>query len=166
MIPRVSAMRQPRFLLVVVLGALIGAGCNPQVPQSTNDGQSAAELKARLTGTWRLETLHGEAVGPFDSGQAAPTLTLSPDGKVSGSGGCNRFSTTYEHQDREIGFGRIVATKMACPGTTAMEREYFGALNEARRYRIRDGGLELLNDQGDVLGRLRPDKAAGPGEND
>lgn len=155
-------MRQLRFLLAFVLGALVGAGCNPQVPQSANDGQGAAEREARLTGTWRLETLHGEAVGPSGGGEAAPTLTLSPDGKASGSGGCNQFSTTYEHQSREIGFGRITATKMACPETMDLEREYFDALNEARRYRIRDGGLELLDDQDGVLGRLLPGESAGP----
>lgn len=159
-------MRQPRFLSAFLLGALVGAGCNPQVPQSADDGQGAAEPEARLTGTWRLETLHGEAVDPSGARESAPTLTLSPGGEASGSGGCNGFSTTYEHRDREINFGRITATKMACPETMDLERDYFDALNEARRYRIRDGGLELLDGQGEVLGRWQPDQAAGSGEKD
>lgn len=151
-------MRQPRFLLAFVLGALVGAGCNPYSPEPANDEPGTAETAEQLVGSWQLEVLQGKAVEPPGGKGMASKLTLSPDGKASGFGGCNQFSVTYERQGRDLSFGTITSTKMACPDMMDMERGFFTALEATRRYRIEDGRLELLDGQGATLARLRFDE--------
>lgn len=135
------------------------AGCNPPATERVSD-ESAAEL----TRSWQLERLHGEVLTPPDRKEMAATLTLSPDGEASGDGGCNQFSVTYEHQGGDLSFGTITATKMACPDVMDIERGFFEALNETRRFRLQDDRLELLDDEGGALAVLRaiePPKAPG-----
>lgn len=61
--------------------------------------------------------------------QREPWIVLEPRSKrVTGSGGCNRISGSYEADQDTLRFGRIVSTMMACP---AMETEtaFLRALN-------------------------------------
>lgn len=150
-------MNQPRILLAVLLGALMGAGCNPISPESGNDGPGTAETAEQLAGSWQLEVLQGKAVEPPGGKGMASKLTLSPDGRASGFGGCNQFSATYERQGGNLSFGTITSTKMACPNMMDMERGFFSVLATTRQFRIEDGRLELLDGQGATLARLQAD---------
>lgn len=148
-----------RLRLALLVGAVMVAGCSPPATERGSGGPAA-----ELTRSWRLERLHGEAVTPPERKEMAATLTLSPDREASGDGGCNRFSVTYEHQDGNLSFGTITATKMACPDAMEIERGFFDALNKTRGYRLEDGRLELLNAEGETLAALKaiePPKAPG-----
>jgi heat shock protein HslJ len=133
------------------------AGCNQPATERVSDGS-----EADLTGSWQLERLHGEALTPPDRKDMAATLTLSPGGEASGDGGCNRFSVSYEHRNGHLSFGTITATKMACSDVMEIERGFFEALNETRRYRFQDDRLELLDGEGATLAVLRAIEPPGP----
>jgi len=73
--------------------------------------------------------------------------------KVTGSGGCNRFSGSYGSGAGTIQFGPLASTRMACP---AMETEtaFLHALEGARRFRLAGRHLDLEDGGGAVLVRL------------
>ncbi len=96
---------------------------------------------------WRLEEVGGKAA--LGKGQA--TLSISPDGKASGSSGCNRFGATA-NLDGGLRFGPLAATRMACPPELMdQERRLFHALEQVRSARVEDGRLLLLSESGAVL---------------
>jgi heat shock protein HslJ len=91
-----------------------------------------------LTGTkWRLEDLAG--AGVMDRVQA--TLEFPEDGKVSGSGTCNRFHGTVTVSGSVITFGPLATTRKMC-GEAVMKQEsnYLAALGEAERFEIKGPG--------------------------
>jgi heat shock protein HslJ len=72
------------------------------------------------------------------------------DGKVSGSGGCNRISGSYTAKGGDIIFGVLAATRMACPEKQmAQEAKLMSLLNGkvTTRYNV-NGDLILTNESG------------------
>ncbi|MFC0283788.1 META domain-containing protein [Camelimonas abortus] len=113
------------------------------VPVRRAGGGARSGGDARPWGAWRAAFILGEAVAAGD----APTLKLSPDGRVSGDGGCNAISGVVRVKDRRIRFGRLGATPAACPGPAmARERRFREALGRARAFRIEAGERLLLLD--------------------
>ena len=86
--------------------------------------------------------------------QREPWIELESRSKrVTGSGGCNRISGSYETGGSTLRFGRLVSTQMAC---VSMETEsaFLRALRDTRRYRVHGRSLELLDGRGGLLARL------------
>ncbi len=97
---------------------------------------------------WRLEKIGPAAV--LGKGKAA--LSITPDGKVSGSSGCNRFGGTAQIENGGLRFGPLAGTRMACPPEMMdQERRLFHALEEVRAARVEDGRLVLLSESGEAL---------------
>lgn len=86
-----------------------------------------------LTGAWLAEDISGGGV--IDNLQT--TLEIAADGKVSGNGGCNRFSGSATIDGDKITFGDVASTMMACT-EAAMDQEmkFHAALSAARTFRI------------------------------
>lgn len=93
-------------------------------------GQQPAD-KASPIGRWLAEDIRGGGV--IDNLQTV--LEIAEDGKVSGSGGCNRMSAVATVSGEDITFGPIAATRMACaPASMNQETKFFAALAEARTW--------------------------------
>ncbi len=94
-------------------------------------GGAAATLP--LAGTWLAENIGGGGV--IDNLQT--TLEIGADGKVSGNGGCNRFSGSATIEGDKISFGEVASTMMACT-EAAMDQEMklHAALAATRSFRI------------------------------
>ena len=75
-------------------------------------------------------------------------------GKVSGNGGCNRFSGTYTQDGARITFGPLMSTKMACENLNA-EIEFFGQLDQARQIAVSHLELVLKDAEGLTLLTLK-----------
>jgi len=81
-------------------------------------------------------------------------------GRGSGSGGCNRFTGTYEEDGESISFGPLAATRMACVDEAmTAERAYFAALETVSSWSATDAELTLSNEDGDVLLRYEASSA-------
>jgi heat shock protein HslJ len=109
---------------------------------------------ADLSGTkWLLVQLGGDPVE--QAGERAPHLVLDPaDSRAYGSGGCNRFTGSFELGGDELRFGPIVATRMACSDLVMrVETAFFDALASVTRYEL-DGELLVLLDDDGVVARL------------
>ena len=127
-------------LTIIVLAFLSLAAC------SSGSGQA---LTANL---WMLTELNGQPPVP----DTAITAEFSEDGKVSGSSGCNSYTTTYEVSGKKITFGEQSAmTMMACPDPVMeQERAYMEALTAAATFEIGDDELVLLDANGNAIARF------------
>jgi len=108
---------------------------------------------ASLKGTeWLAEDIGGNSV--LDIVQS--TLSIEGAGKISGSGGCNRyFGTVTLDAAGKIKVGPLGATQMACvPAQMDQERKFLDALSNTRAYRIEGSKLTLLDANGKPLARL------------
>ena len=103
---------------------------------------------------WQLVTVGG---APAVAGKEA-TMAVS-GGRVTGSGGCNRYRGTAEFDASSIAFKPLAGTKMACEAAV-MEQEarFHQAVEQAKAWRIDAATrkLSLLNDGGTVLIRFAP----------
>jgi len=122
-------------------------------PSRTRDSVVAPPGPApSLKGTeWLAEDIGGKGV--LDIVQS--TLSIAGGGKISGSGGCNRYFGTATVEGGKIRIGPLGATQMACvPAQMDQERKFLDALGATQGYRLDDGKLILLDAAGNPLVRL------------
>jgi heat shock protein HslJ len=95
---------------------------------------------------WRLEDLLGGGI--IDNSHV--TLTLAPDGTGAGTGGCNRYFTTWKTKGDRLTMGKSGSTLMACaPALMNQEGKYLRALETAKSYSFApDGALVIETAQG------------------
>jgi putative lipoprotein len=114
---------------------------------------AAAEAAPTLVGgEWVAEDIGGRGVVD----RAKTSLAFTAEGKVSGSGGCNRIAGNYTLAGETIAFGQMISTMMACaPAVGEQEQRFMRVLGQAKRWRITpEGKLELLDPAGVRLARL------------
>ncbi len=88
-----------------------------------------------LVGVWVLEDLGGRGV--MDVAQT--TMGFDGEGRVSGSGGCNRYTGSYTYADGELAFGPLAGTKMMCPEAVMDQEDRFHrALGAIERVAVND----------------------------
>jgi heat shock protein HslJ len=80
------------------------------------------------------------------------TAEFGADGMLSGSGGCNSYSTSYESDGvSQITIAPPASTMMACPepaGVMEQEAQYLTALTTAATYTVEGNRLELRTADG------------------
>lgn len=102
-------------------------------------------------GSWLAEDINGGGV--IDRSQI--TLQFSADGKVTGTGGCNRYMGQATVKGDAITFGPMAATRMACtPAVMDQENKFHAALETVRSWRIAQGELFLRDGDGNVVLRF------------
>jgi heat shock protein HslJ len=131
--------------VALTAAVMLLAGCAPASKETAPLGDD----------TWRLVEIGGNAVRVEAAQQ--PTLTLiDDDARAEGSGGCNRYSATFEQDGTALGFGPAMATKRGCAeAVNRLEVQFFDALTRVAAQRVEDGELQLLDVDGAVLMRLR-----------
>ena len=104
-----------------------------------------AEAPASLDGSsWTL--VEGMDVTIPDD--VAMTIAFEA-GRASGSGGCNRFTGSYEQVGESISLGRVASTRMACDEEVmSAERAYLSALESVSLWSA-TGGVLVLSDSSD-----------------
>lgn len=74
--------------------------------------------------------------------------------QASGSGGCNRYNTSYERSGNSLNFGLVTSTARECEtpkGVLAQESEYYNALERVLAYRVENQELKLFDNSGIML---------------
>lgn len=119
-------------------------------------GRSEGESPSgSLAGTeWRVEDITGRGVMDF----AQTTIRFEPDGRVSGSTGCNHFTGTVEVDGQTLAFGEMAKTLRAGPPALMdQEQRFLHALREAREFAVHDTGLlHVMDRYGQPILRLCP----------
>lgn len=92
---------------------------------------------------WRVTELTGEAVPPG----VDVTMRFDAEGRVSGSGGCNRYFGSYQLTDGALQFGALGMTRMACPGDRMLvETRFSGAMAQVVQAGLDAAGALILKD--------------------
>ena len=104
---------------------------------------------------WKLTDL-GDGPIEVSQPQVEPHLILHPsDMRLSGSGGCNRFTGGYELVGDRLTFKQMAGTMMACPSSMEIEGAFLKVLQRVERARVDQEQLELLDGFGSTLARFR-----------
>jgi putative lipoprotein len=94
---------------------------------------------------WRLVKLNGRTVS-ITTNKMRPRLRFDRDDhRVSGSGGCNRVSGSYQRNGEQIRFSQMASTRMACFDGMETEAQFLRALEQTRSWRIVGDQLELFD---------------------
>jgi heat shock protein HslJ len=118
--------------------------------------KEVAEPDRALEGTkWLVTTYYDGEVARNNpaGGDDGPYLTFA-DGKVTGSGGCNRLSGKATVDGETITFEPIITTKMACAdkGKNTDETHILNVLKGKVSFEIDAGSLKLSNPDGYGIG--------------
>lgn len=111
------------WLLVGMLTACAGQSVETVQPE-------LSPLAEWPTGTWTLQQSDVAGLEALDDGVIEISFeTREDEQRVTGYGGCNRFSGTARFGAGSLGLGPLVSTKRACVGEgQTREHAYFGAL--------------------------------------
>lgn len=156
---------------MILMAAILLAACggpSPQptaaiLPVETEQGPEPAPTEVQPTPTpvvdmdqvvdalWVLVGF-GDAASPavVDPGTVI-NLVFTPEGNVSGSAGCNNYSSAYQvEDDGSLSIDTPFAvTRMYCPRGMDVETEYLGALETAQSLGVSpEGRLEIVYDSG------------------
>ncbi|MGJ7511158.1 META domain-containing protein [Variovorax sp. GT1P44] len=136
------------FYAAALLAAGLLAGCG-----------SGISLDEAIEGpVWRLEQLGGEAVAPTGDPQRDPQVQFDRrNGRLSGSGGCNRLTGTFERSGSTLKMSQLASTRVACadPARSASETQFFAALQATASYRMQGPSqLSLLDAGGRTVATL------------
>jgi heat shock protein HslJ len=143
-------------LTVLVVG-VVGITATPLIAQSSPT-QALPFYMAQspaLTGSWRLANMtSGDLPTPM-----VPSTDLTADfsgGRISGSGGCNRFNGSYQARGGQLKIGPLASTRKACE-QFLMDQEfmYLKALQGATRYEVNSDGLQIFYTTTEGSGVLR-----------
>ncbi|WP_076998966.1 META domain-containing protein [Variovorax sp. KK3] len=136
------------FLTTALAASMMVSGCG-----------SGINLDEPIEGpVWQLEQLGNELIEPSaDPRRNAKIQFDRSSGRITGSGGCNNVSGTYERSGSTLRMRQLGATRMACPNEAANinETQFFAALQATTSYRLQGNAkLSLLDGNGRTVATL------------
>jgi heat shock protein HslJ len=103
---------------------------------------------------WKLTRLSDKPVTVAPR-QREPHFVLdSKTRRITGSGGCNRFTGIYQRSGDRLTFGKMAMTFMACSEGMETERDFVAALEQVNSWKIFGEHLELFDATGAFLARF------------
>jgi heat shock protein HslJ len=130
-----------RITVVWLAGMLIVGAYLGHAPAQTAQAPASVELEDTY---WKLTEAGGKTIKE-DEASRTPYVQLGAERRISGTGGCNRLTGTYELRGDELVFGAVATTMMACPDAVMkQERAMLDALRVTTSYRITGDKLELM----------------------
>lgn len=142
------------------LGCVLSLGAAALEPASAGDARLPPAAYAAagaerpvdagtLTGRWRVLRLNGARI---PTGTLV-TIDFGPDGRASGQGGCNSFTSTYTLTPDGLTFSQPAATMRACAAARMkVEGQFFQALpSVTSAARGQRGSLRLMAGNRTVL---------------
>ena len=156
--------------VLVVISLLLGACSSPapspspteppappsSPPTATANPEPTPDLAPQLLDKLWMLVAFGEAANPdvVEEGTVVTAL-FSADGTLSGSGGCNNYTTAYELIGDQLTVSSpIASTMMFCETGSNQETAFLAALESAGRIAFTpEGRLEIYYDVGSVTER-------------
>lgn len=133
------------------------AATNPAVAQPTpNKTPLLMAQSSAIAGSWRLVSM-GETTAPTVPPQTTELTTNFEGDRISGSGGCNRFTGSYQTESNTLSIGALASTRKACEESVMnQESKYLTALQAAQRYEVNNQGeLNIFYQTAQESGVLR-----------
>jgi heat shock protein HslJ len=104
---------------------------------------------------WNLVTLSDRPVSAGSLQKEAYIVLDSEKHRVSGSGGCNQLTGTFELKGNQLKFGQMAGTRMACPEGMDTEQAFLTSLGQVTTWKITGQSLELFDSDGKVLAQFK-----------
>jgi uncharacterized lipoprotein YbaY/heat shock protein HslJ len=163
-----DAPRQPGEALLAEVEGRVVARPNPDTGQPTatlvverfialrpGEACGAARAGTPLEGTnWKLSWIDGRPIVPGETERAPNLVFQATENRVTGFGGCNNFTGSYERNGNEVNIGRVAATLMACAEGMETEGAFFKSLEKVRGWKIMGQQLELYDAGGNLVARF------------
>ncbi|WP_375451612.1 META domain-containing protein [uncultured Devosia sp.] len=131
------------------LPVLIMVSFDPMTAPAPPTAIGELEVTAALFDTiWAVRTIAGQPVMEA----TAVSLSIAPDYRAGGNGGCNSYFTEARFDGPALRFGPIAGTRMACDvGVMQQEAAFFAALASVTGYELTDQALSLRDAHGKQL---------------
>jgi len=138
-----------RLALLLVAAVLTACGTSQETPDSVAEPNILQEDTLQVGSSWQVEWLGERPL--IDNSHL--TLTLAEQGRAYGDGGCNRWLSSYELQDKSLKFTAPVSTLMACPlALMEQEQRFLDMLDKIVRWDFSaNGQLQLWPEQGEPI---------------
>ena len=137
-----------RVILLIGLAATL-AGCSLIGGDTANGGLGDT--------SWTVVSIAGQPTIP----DARPTMAFTPEGAVSGSGGCNQYSGSFHTDGDRITIGPVSSTLMGCEDERGrQETAFLSGLQGATTWRQAQDGNLVLEGAGEIV--AQPGLAEGP----
>lgn len=137
------------WILGILLTLLILPACT-KTQQVLVREQAPAPLS--LEGRWDLRSYGPAGSERTVAAQPPVFIVFEAEGKISGSGGCNRYVGGWgllEGEPDALRIWRTGATRMACPEPImTQEHRFLEELSRASRYQVEAAELRLYYDEG------------------
>jgi heat shock protein HslJ len=119
-----------------------------------DDNELLRFAPASVAGEWTVTAFRqpGSVSSPIAGTEL--TATFGDGGKLSGTAGCNPYTSTYRTQQGTIEIASPGSGRMACEtpkGVMEQERAYLAALPAAARYELEGSNLTLLAADGTIV---------------
>lgn len=119
-----------------------------------------------IAGSWRLVSVGENTQNTVPADEVTTTitplqtteLTANFEGdRISGSGGCNRFTGSYQTDSNKLSVGALGSTRRACEEPVMnQEAKYLTALQGAQQYQVNSQGeLQIFYQTAQKSGVLR-----------
>ena len=144
-----------KFLLLILgmlMLAVCFAGCTsqPAAPPPV-PAQTQVMTQSPIIGAWDLSS-YTNGKGGIETviAGSATTAVFAPDGKLSGSGGCNQYTAGYTTTaSNGITITQPITTLMACQeNVMQQETRYLSLLQKAAKYEISGDQLTMSDSSG------------------
>lgn len=138
----------------VALGAFLAA-CVGDDAGRTDAGEagmaSGEGTAATVTGDWALAAFGTPESGEAPLADTEITMSLTAEGRVAGTDGCNRYMGGCTLADDSLSFGPLASTMKACPEPVMDQSErYLRGLEGTARALVRSDRLELRGAEGET----------------
>jgi heat shock protein HslJ len=121
-----------RVFFLFMLSVILLQACSPRIaPDQYWSGKR-----------WILVELKEVPVQLSDSRRDAYLEFNDGEKRFAGNGGCNHISGNYTLDGKELSFGEVISTKMACPDL-AFETTFLETLKDVDRFEMEDDDLVL-----------------------
>jgi heat shock protein HslJ len=131
------------------------AGSAPGAKAPAEDAKPTASTAFEGT-EWRLVDVGGVTAIPGRADRPASVSFDRESASVHGTSGLNSFFGPYALDGAKLRVENVAMTKMAGPPELMQQESAFvSALHSARSWRVNGDELELLDEKGAVLARLR-----------
>ena len=153
-------------LLLVLIVGIAASGCTSQQPvpatpvptappsiaPTTHTPVPTPAYPGNLAGMWVVKTMAIQAGSVPLTPTTQITLTLNPDGTLTGYSGCNNYWATYTlssvltPKGNAMTVGPITTSKKYCVATSSQETTYLEGLQNTGAYVV-NGNLLTLTDK-------------------
>ncbi|MEX0269648.1 META domain-containing protein [Leptolyngbyaceae cyanobacterium UHCC 1019] len=143
--PKISFNLLTGCIVTLVVGSVGVAIANPILAQNSAAKPSVLVAQSgAIQGSWRLANMT-QPGSPMPMLPSTEQTVEFSAGRITGSGGCNRFNGTYRTaQGNQLSIGTLATTFMACEaGVMTQESTFLTALQAAQRYQVNRDGLQI-----------------------